>query len=167
MKVYIIAAMSADGFITDDISDQREWTSREDKAFFKDKTVKSTVVIMGNSTYKAIGEPLVNRLNIVYSSDSTLRDMYGLEYTQLNPGELIRDLAKRGFIEIAIIGGQQIYTMFMNSGLVTDLYITVEPVLLGSGKTLFKNLISQHDINLHRSNQLNPNTILNHYKIQK
>jgi dihydrofolate reductase len=56
MKTFIIAALTADGFIakgSDHLS--VEWTSKEDRKFFSDRTKKAGVVVMGLNTYKTIG----------------------------------------------------------------------------------------------------------------
>jgi len=61
-----------------------------------------------------------------------------MEVTTKSPTDLIADLESRGFKEVAICGGSQIYTMFMKAGLVDTLYLTIEPVVFGDGMRLFK-----------------------------
>ena len=135
MKVFIIAALTADGFIAKNPGQiSTEWTSKEDKQFFVQKTKEAGVVVMGANTYETMGRPLKDRLNIVYSRDKTYE---GVEVTQKNPRELLTDLEKRGYKQVAICGGQTIYTMFMEAGVVDKLYLTVEPVIFGSGMHLF------------------------------
>ncbi len=164
MIVYIIAALSKDGYITDNKTDQIKWTSEEDKEFFKQKTLSSGVVVMGNKTYKAIGRPLSGRLNIVYSSNINLKNVSGFEYTNVDPVKLINELKIRGFSEVAIIGGQQIYSLFMKSGVITDLYLTTEPISLGGGLTLFSKDVDYSDFKLVETKMLNTNTTLSHYQ---
>ena len=134
MKTFLIAALSADGFIAKDSGHLADWTSKEDKKFFMEITKKVGVIIMGQNTYETIGKPLPDRLNIVYSYDKKYE---GVEVTQKNPKELLEDLEKRGYREVVIGGGSQIYTMFMEKGLVDTLYLSVEPVIFGKGLTLF------------------------------
>ena len=134
MKTFLIAALSADGFIAKDSGHLADWTSKEDKKFFMETTKKAGVIIMGQNTYETIGKPLPDRLNIVYSYD---KEYEGVEVTQKNPKELLLDLEKRGYKEVAITGGSQIYTMFMEQGLIDKLYLSVEPVIFGKGMTLF------------------------------
>jgi len=152
-QVFLIAAISLDGFIAQDKTQSAvEWTSAEDNQFFHQKTKEAGVVIMGSSTYKTISSkylPLSQRLNIVYSSSLTdqLVSQLGIDpqkiasntlrTTSQSPNELIDQLAKEGHQQIAICGGSSIYTQFMQAGLVQKMYLTVEPVIFGEGVKLF------------------------------
>jgi dihydrofolate reductase len=137
IKVFIVAAMTADGFIARDNSvPSTAWTSKVDKKRFSELSKRAGVIIMGSVTYETIGKPLPGRINIVYAPPGKTYE--GVEMTSKSPVELITDLEKRGFKEVAICGGSTIYTMFMKAGLVNSLYLTIEPVLFGSGTRLFK-----------------------------
>jgi len=114
------------------------WTSKEDKKRFIELTKKAGVIVMGQNTWTTLGgKPLKDRLNIVYSP-TPLEPVAGMEVTTKDPVELLRDLEARGFKEVAICGGSQIYTMFMKAGLVDTLYLTIEPIVFGDGMRLFK-----------------------------
>lgn len=135
IKVFIIAAMSADGFIAKDSQHSpMYWSSKADKKRFVELTKRAGVVVMGSSTYKTIGQPLKERVNIVYSKNQNFE---GVQMTQDNPIDLIRKLEEQGHKEVAICGGTHIYTMFMKSGLVDTLYLTIEPIFFGKGMNLF------------------------------
>jgi dihydrofolate reductase len=49
------------------------WHFTEDSQFFY-KTTKNNVCIMGSTTAKDLGKPLINRINIVISSNDKLND---------------------------------------------------------------------------------------------
>ncbi|TSC56539.1 MAG: dihydrofolate reductase FolA [Parcubacteria group bacterium Greene0714_21] len=134
MKAFIIAALTADGFIAKSSQHLTDWTSKEDKHFFVEKTKQAGVVVFGQNTFETIRKPLKDRLTIVYSKD---KQYEGVEVTQKDPRELLEDLEKRGYKEVAICGGATIYTMFMQAGVVDKLYLSVEPVFFGQGLTLF------------------------------
>jgi dihydrofolate reductase len=94
---------------------------------------------MGLNTWQTFGgKPLKDRLNVVYSPGPIADLPAGVEITAKPPAELLRELESRGFKEVAICGGSAIYTMFMKSGLVDRLYLTIEPVVFGDGIGLFK-----------------------------
>src|SRR3990167_10823566 len=162
MKVFIIAAMTADGFIAQHSGHLASWTSKEDKRFFIEKTKEAGVVVMGLNTYKTIGRPLPDRLNIVYSK--TEKDLPGVEVTEDEPKKLIENLAKRGYKQVAITGGAQIYTMFMEAGLVDTVYLTVEPIFFGMGMGLFTKHLAQK-LQLEKTHMLNENSIVLEYKV--
>lgn len=135
IKVFIIAATSADGFIAKDSQHSpMYWSSKADKKRFVELTKRAGVVIMGSSTYKTIGKPLKERLNIVYSNSQVFE---GVEMTNKPPLELISDLEARGIKEVAICGGSHIYTMFMKARIVDTIYLTIEPVFFGKGMSIF------------------------------
>jgi len=142
MKTFIIAAMTADGFIAkDDKHASFGWNSMEDKKRFIELTKRAGVVVMGSKTYATLPGMLKERTNIVYSKSKTFE---GAETTQKTPAELLKELENRGFKEVAICGGSHIYTMFIKSGLVDRMYLTVEPLLFGTGVSLFNESINQH-----------------------
>ena len=134
MKTFIIAAVSADGYIAKDSQHPALWTSKADKKRFIELTKKAGVVVMGSTTYKTLGRPLKERLNIVYSRSQTFE---GAEITQDTPRDLLKKLEERGFKEVAICGGSHIYSMFMKAGVVDTIYLTIEPLLFGKGITMF------------------------------
>ncbi len=165
MQIFIIAALTADGFIAknkDQIS--TDWTSKEDKKFFSERTKQAGAIVFGYNTYKTIGKPLPNRLNIVYSNKE--EKINGVEVTQKEPKDLLRDLEARGFKEVAICGGATIYTMFMEAGVVDKLYLTIEPVLFGSGMTLFNKKFDRK-LKLISMSKLGEGTILLEYNVIK
>ena len=162
---FIIAALTADGFIARDAGQiSTDWTSKEDKKFFSERTKQAGVVVFGYNTYKTIGKPLRNRLNIVYSNKE--EKINGVEITQKEPKDLLRELAARGFKEVAICGGSTIYTMFMEAGVVDKLYLTLEPVLFGSGMTLFNKKFDKK-LKLISISKLEEGTILLEYNVIK
>ena len=141
MKVFIIAAISTDGFIAKDSQHAALWTSKADKKRFIELTKRAGVVIMGSATYKTLGRPLKERVNIVYSKSQNFEEA---EMTQDHPKDLIRKLEERGFKEVAICGGSHIYTMFMKAGIVDTVYLTIEPVIFGKGISLFNEDLLYH-----------------------
>ena len=168
MNTFIIVAHTADGFIAPtDLDGQAKpstvWTSGADKKKFVELTKKAGVIVMGLTTYKTIGKPLPNRLNIVYAPKDT-PPIQGVTLTDLSPKDLITDLENKGYKEIAICGGSTIYTMFMQSGLVNKIYITVEPKLFGQGLTIFNKPIDK-DLKLISVEKLSDDVIFLEYQV--
>lgn len=164
MNVFIIAALSADGFIARSTNELADWTSKEDKKLFVELTKRAGVMVMGNTTFKTIGRPLPNRKNVVYSRQPITQD--GVEATSLPPAELVAKLKTDGFSEIAICGGSSIYDMFLRAGVVDELYLTVEPVLFGQGVPLLSDSLNTQ-LALLDIKQINDNAVLLHYKVKK
>jgi dihydrofolate reductase len=162
MKVFIIAAMSADGFIAKSQNEFIDWTSKEDKQLFVKLTKQAGVMVMGGNTFRTLNRSLPGRRMIVMTRQSINVD--GVETTQETPDELIERLVLEGVDELAICGGGAIYSLFLNAKVVTDLYLTIEPVLFGTGLSLV-NTDLQMDLELQSIEKLNENTVLLHYHV--
>jgi len=164
IKAYIIATLTADGIIARGANQAATWSSKEDKKFFVEKTKQTGVIVMGLNTFKTIARPLPGRLNIVYTELPAPHPE--VEATTLPPDQLLAELEKRGFKEVAICGGTTIYTMFLRAGVVDKLYLSIEPKLFGKGLNLFNQDL---DLNLKllSTQQLNPDVVLLEYQITK
>ena len=162
MKVYIIAAISADGFIAKKNDQLVDWTSKEDKKFFSDMTKKSGVIVLGGNTFRTFKALLPDRKHIVYTKGSV--DNPEVEATSEEPRKLIDRLENEGFDELAICGGSSIYSLFLDAGAVTDVYLTIEPLIFGEGVKLFSSN-SNVKLKLLSVKNLNENTLLVHYKV--
>lgn len=162
MKVYILAAVSTDGFIAKSKDQLIDWTSKEDKKFFIDMTKKSGVIVLGGNTFRTFKTLLPGRRHIVYTKGHISNK--GVETTSEEPVDLINRLAGEGYSEVAICGGSSIFSMFLDSGLVTDVYLTIEPLIFGKGVKLF-NSEFEAKLKLQSVKKLNNNTILTHYKV--
>lgn len=136
MIPFIIAAISADGFIARDAHHPAFWTSKDDKKRFVELTKRAGVIVMGSNTFKTLPRPLAERVNIVYTRTKTIE---GVETTQEDPQALVDRLEGRGFKEVAICGGSEIYTLFLKAKAVKKIYLTIEPIIFGKGMSLFKD----------------------------
>ena len=165
MATFIIAALTADGFIAKSDRHPANWTSRADKKFFETITKQAGVVIMGSKTYKTIGRPLKDRLNIIYSRDSCRFEGEGVEITQKPPVDLICELKGRGYQDIAICGGSEIYTMFLEAGVVDKLYLTIEGVIFGQGISLFNKSLNNYFLQLINVRSIGDNSVVLEYTI--
>lgn len=166
MKVFLIAALSADGFIARSTNELANWTSAEDKKLFVQLTKEAGIMVMGSTTLDTIGKALPGRRTIVYTTRPDQITVDGVEITADEPSILLDKLAKQGAETVAICGGRSIYTLFMKSGLVDELYLTIEPTVFGEGISLFSEPI-ESKFELLDSKLLNPNVILLHYSVLK
>lgn len=164
MKVFIIAAISADGFIARDTHELADWTSPEDKKLFVKLTKEAGVMVMGATTLATIGKALPGRRTIVYTTRPNELTVEGVEPTTEEPKILLNRLGQEGATAVAICGGRSIYSLFMKSGLVTDLYLTVEPLVFGNGIPLFSDPLNAK-LQLLESTNLTSDVLLLHYSV--
>ncbi len=99
------------------------WNLKKDMKFFRKHTMHN-VVIMGYKTFQSIGKPLPNRINIILKRNKI--DIEGVEV--VNSVNEALNLAKEYNKKIFIIGGGQIYNLFLP--LADKLYLT----LINDGK---------------------------------
>src|SRR6187549_253625 len=96
------------------------WHHSADLKFFKETTTGNAIV-MGANTYRSIGKPLPNRLNIVLSRNSSVDP--APEIMRLSDKEEVIDLAQYLSRDIYIIGGAEVFKSFaedIEKWLVTD-----------------------------------------------
>lgn len=165
MKVFIIAAVTADGFIGRDAGHTADWTGSEDKKVFVRLTKEAGTMIMGSRTFDTIGRALPGRRNIVYTSRAEkYADVADIETTNEAPADLLKRLEGEGAESVAICGGTSIYDLFMSSGLVTELYLTVIPTVFGTGVRLFTSSLTSN-LQLLENTSLGDGAILLHYAV--
>ncbi|MFH1404742.1 MAG: dihydrofolate reductase family protein [Patescibacteria group bacterium] len=176
MKVVLIAAISVDGKIAES-SEQLslDWTSKEDTKFFVQKTKECGIVIMGRKTFDTIGKPLKDRQVIVMTRNpdglEAIPPLFkgglgGVTYTNESAHDLVERLQSDGHNQIALAGGATIYSLFLKEELVTDLFLTVEPVVFGGGVSLAEGF-GRKDLELVSFERLGESqSILIHYRIR-
>lgn len=166
-NVILVMAMSLDGYITNRADGLVDWTSKEDKKHFVAITKQAGVVICGRKTFALYEKPLPGRLNVVMTRnpDLTKNIPEALEFTNQDPVTLLNNLADRGYKTVALTGGADINSLFLSLGLVDELYITIEPLLFGSGKRLSTDINEIFRLELLDNKMLNEHTVLLHYKV--
>ena len=102
------------------------WHYPADLKHFK-QTTTGNAIVMGSNTWRSIGKPLSNRLNIVLSRRAQLDSDDNLIFLR-NETE-VADLAKYLKGDLYVIGGAHIYEAlapFIDSWIVTEIPETVE-----------------------------------------
>jgi dihydrofolate reductase len=101
------------------------WRYSSDLKFFKRTTVGNTLV-MGSNTWRAIGKPLPERLNVVLSRSREIS--LPLDVIQLSNKEQVTTLSEYLKGDLFIIGGAAVYQSFADTieeWIVTDIPIDV------------------------------------------
>jgi len=173
MHVTLIAAQSVDGFITRHSEPGSRFTSPADKIHFSQALRQFDCRVMGAGTYRATRE-LARRATAGESIQFVVtRDPASfaaeavpdrLEFTDLPPREILRELEKRGRQRCALIGGSQVHSLFLKAGCVDELWLTLEARLFGGGTSL---LSEETDVSLKLLSHelLSPDTLLLKYQV--
>lgn len=167
MKLTLLMAVTADGFIAKSSDHFPDWTGKADKQLFVSITKQAGVVIMGSKTFDTIGRPLPQRHNIILTRNrSRVSQWENLTFTDQDPEMILRDLEKKGFSEAVLAGGAHINTLFAQKGLIDELFLTVCPVTFGQGISLFSSPVEM-DLELVEHSLLAENTLLMRYCVKK
>lgn len=122
MKIVAIWTQSLDGFIAKSSNDNLGWGKKADKRWFSRVTREMGVVVMGRKTAELIGKPLPGRLNVVMSRS-----------LGKTPKQILEDIEKKGYRQVAIGGGASIYKLFAQEKLLDEIWVSVQPLVFGQG----------------------------------
>jgi len=130
LRLIAIFASTVNGMIALSENDRTEWTSREDKRYFKELTTSVGTIIMGRRTYESIGRTLPGRLNVVLTRNPTAyEESESLIFRSSSPEALIEEIEEWGIDQACLIGGARTFADFADRGLVNEIHITLEPTI--------------------------------------
>jgi len=87
------------------------WHMPSDLKYYRNK-IKGKTVIMGRKTFESMGnKPLPNRPNIIITRDQNYKIEDAIVVHSLK--EAIREAEKYGIEEVMVIGGSEIYRLFL------------------------------------------------------
>lgn len=150
MKIILVMVASIDGKTTKwDLSNIYEWTSPEDSQYFFSLIEQNNLIVMGRNTYEARRPiPKKGKLRIVITKNpknyNKLSVAGQLEFTNETPKQVVESLIKRGFKKMLLIGGATLARVFFEEGLISELWLTIEPRLFGRGKML----VSENELDI-------------------
>lgn len=148
------------------------WRSVEDGEVLKQLIAPCDVLVMGRTTYEVVHPKTSDkRLIIVLTTNPETyadRTVPGqLEFVSSPPAQLVEWLASRNYQKVLLLGGSS-NIAFIKTGMVDDLYLTIEPSIFGQGKLLVDELPRAVSLMLRESKQLNrQGTLLLHYDVLK
>lgn len=167
----LVVVMAIDGKIAFNSRHMTDWSSKEDKIFLHNFLDKSDVVVVGNNTFKIAKEPLLKRNCVVFTRKirKVLEKYPGLIYLNPEKEDLNRFLRSRGYRRVAVLGGEESYTYFLEKNLLDEIYLTIEPVIFGGGLGIFHGRkFLRRDFKLASVKKLNTKgSLLLHYQRAK
>lgn len=176
MKIILVMVQSLNGKITAGVGSRvHDWSSKEDQKYFAALKARARLIIMGRKTYEAAKEHMTlspRALRVILTKNPkgyTRETVPGqLEFTSESPKALVKRLEKIGHKTALLVGGSEINAAFLKQNLIDELWLTVEPLIIGRGKNLFSETESRKKILLRSAKKLNKNgTLLLKYKIER
>ena len=169
-KVILYIAMSLDGYIAKPDGDLGFLSTVEQEGEdygYADFVKTVDTVIVGRKTYDKVismgfGSPY--RDKDVYVITRTLRPSVGsVKFYSESLKDLIVNLKSRDGKHIFVDGGAEIVNELLYDNLIDEFYISVIPVLLGSGISLFKNGRPEIGLKLIQTKQFDKGLVQLHY----
>lgn len=157
-QVILYIAMSLDGYIAkddDDISFLSIVDSPPEDYGYSDFIKTVDTVIIGRKTYEKVltfgsDFPHRNRKCYVISRSRKGQDE-NVEFYNGDIGELIANIRKVGGLNIFIDGGAELVFELMKQNLIDRFIVSVIPILIGGGISLFKSGRLEQNLRLIRS----------------
>lgn len=151
-KVILGLAVSLDGFI-EGPNGEYDWCFTDQDYGMTDFLNRIDALLMGRKTYEVVaaqGEVSPWRGMMTYVFSGTLSSVRTPD-TELVHGDAVRAvraIRSRPGKDIWLFGGAQLTTSLMEAGLVDELWLSVHPILLGSGKPLFRHMDTRRKLRL-------------------
>ena len=168
MKIILYMAMTANGMIARE-NDDTPWSKEAWGEYYKFVKQKKNIIV-GRRTYEMMKsvnefEKLNNPATVVLSGKS-----HGIKNNMFfakSPKEAVELLKKKGFEEIVVGGGGKCNASFLESGLIDEIYLDIEPFVFGNGIRLFSEIDAEAGLNLIKVRKLSKNTLRLIYKVKK
>lgn len=142
MKVILWMAMSVNGIIATNDGGE-DFLSHENWENFVKDVKKVGCLIWGRKTYEAVKkwessylEPFEKIVKVIVTSDSNYKLDEGYILASSSE-EALEILKKRGFDTVILTGGSKNNCSFAKLGLIDEVVVNLEPVILGQGIPLF------------------------------
>lgn len=157
-KVVLYMTISTDGYISGQ-DGETPW-SKQQWLSFQEFVKSCDYCIMGSTTYDIMkrDSSLVPDVNFIVATNNATKDTGNYEKIVLKSAD---DLPKAE--KIGIIGGGNLNGNVADLGLIDEINLDIEPIILGSGTRLFGDRTPKLSLELKSSKKIGSGTIQNHY----
>ena len=171
MKVILYMAVTANSYIAKE-NDDASFVSAVEWKSFRKRIKRVGNIIVGRKTYEImLRNNELNGLNeikvVVVTGDKSFTVSDNSHTAAISPKKALEILHQQGFQEALVAGGGGLNTSFMEEGLVDELYLDIEPIILGKGLPLFREAEWEVKLKLLNIKKLSAQEVQLHYKIVK
>ncbi len=128
--------------------------------------------IQGFSTYKQVLDweidfPYANKKNYVITRKQDLKNTKFVTFIKENHTDFIQELKNKKGGDIWLIGGGQINTLLLNTGLIDEIQVFVMPIILSEGIEIFEFLPNEILLKLVETKNFTSGAVLLKYELNK
>ncbi|CAN5164573.1 dihydrofolate reductase family protein [soil metagenome] len=134
-------------------------------------------IVTGRKTYdvamqvtpngEKVKNPYGDMKTYVFSRALPAGERDGVEIVNEDPGKFVGDLKKQEGKEICIMGGGDLARPLFEAGVIDEIGLNIQPVLLGSGVPLFHEMSRQIDLELLDCKPLKNGCVYVLYRVKK
>ena len=164
--------MSVNGLIADEKGSEEPFSNANWHEFVSDAQ-KIGCLVWGRKTYEAVRkwsknylDPLSKVVKVVLTSNENYKVDDGWELVH-SPQEVISLLESKGFHEMILTGGSTNNSSFAKLGLIDEMILDVENIIIGKGVPLFKTDEFELNLKLLDTKKVNDNITKFHYQVVK
>jgi dihydrofolate reductase len=168
MKVILYMAISTDGYIAKE-NDDTSWITAEEWNSYSAAIQNAGNLIVGHRTYDILTkQPEFSELKdirlvaVSHQDFDTIADNHSVVHS---PKEALEQL--KSFEEVILAGGGDLNGSFLKENLIDEIYLDIEPIVLGKGIKLFENGGTEVKLELLETKKITDNEIQLHYKVLK
>ncbi|HLC72640.1 MAG TPA: dihydrofolate reductase family protein [Candidatus Nanoarchaeia archaeon] len=168
MKVILYMAISVNGMIAK-TNDNASWISKEEWDSYSLAVRTAKHLIVGHRTYNILTKQPefaeFEDIKLVVVSKNKFKTLSKNHLVAHSPQEALKLL--KDAKEVIVAGGGILNNAFLRENLVDEIYLDIEPIILGKGIPLFKGKDFETRLELLETKELSKNEIQLHYKVWK
>lgn len=149
--------------------DNTDWISKTEWDSYSSAVRSAGCLVVGRRTYdiltKQKGFAEFKNVKVVVVSSKDFQVMASNHFIAFSPKEALEKL--KDFETVIVAGGGILNMSFLKENLVDEIYLDIEPIILGEGIKVFDNDDFEAKLELLGKNQLSPDEIQLHYKVVK
>ena len=168
MKVILYMAITINGLIAKE-NDDTSWISREEWDSYSLAVRTAGNVIVGRRTYSI----LTKQPEFSEFKDVKLVVVAEQDFQTLSPNHLVAHSPKEAlkllsdFGEVIVAGGGALNASFLEENLIDEIYLDIEPVVLGKGIPLFRDKDVERRLKFVGQKKISDNELQVHYEVFK
>ena len=170
MKVILYMATTINGIIAKN-DDSSDFLTKEESASYVNAVRTAGALVIGRRTYEILSmqpefqEFIKAKVKIVAVSNGSLKVKDPSHKVARSPKEALAFM--EGSEEVIVAGGGKLNAAFLAENLIDEIYLDIEPAILGKGIPLFNGSEFERRLTLLGTKKITDNEIQLHYKVEK
>jgi dihydrofolate reductase len=142
-KFILYIATSIDGYIAR-LDGKVDWLPTPEDSSYAKFYDSVDALVMGSTTYVQVlsfGDWVYpDKLSYVLTNRNLSTERSDVLFVKGGIEEVIQDVHQKGYERVWLVGGGKVVSLFMRQGLVDEYIITVIPIILGTGISLYQSV---------------------------